>query len=877
MSTLLPTKFYLPSVPAGFVARPRLFEKLDQAPGCRLILVSAPAGAGKTTLISAWAQARRRQGMAVSWLSLDEGDNDPARFLQYLVTGLEEAGTVIDTASLPAMQKEQTGLESLLVDITQAVVQLNRDLFLILDDYHLIQNSTVHNALWFLLEHAPEHLHVVLSTRSDPPFALARFRMTGELLEIRMDNLRFSVQEAATFLQQTAGIRLAERETTVLTERTEGWIAGLQMAAISLRGREDASAFISAFAGSHRFVFDYLLEQVLNRQTSEIREFLLQTSILERLSAPLCEAVTGERGKAHSLLIAIERANLFLVPLDDERTWYRYHHMFAELLRLVLEETHPGLAPELHLRACRWYESQNDLPEALHHALQAGDMTLAARLVSSNVLALVEHAELAPILLRMDAASISAPAPLPWLEVAHAWALAYTGQTKRAEMALALAEHQLPDLPASEAGRMQGHILAVRAYLAWVHGDQPKAVELAMEAALLIPRDEFTVRALNITTLGNALVQYEADARAVEVLEQAVSLARQAGQSHVIMPAITALAYTHLVLGRFQNAHQTCLEAIEAAEAYQQHYGEPLPASASAYALLSNIYSEWGETEKAIQTARKGLALSELWGQADTVMLCLDCLAECLALTRNVEVIQAIFQRAYSLAQKVSPWFVTVANQAEMRFFLDLDDVSRATHLANELGPRLTAALEARLLVKQNRLGEAIKLVERALPEAMNTPSREAVRLGVTRALAYYLNKNYARALSALEETLALAEPENRLTTFVREGEPMAKLLRLAQTKTTHPAFVRRLLAACEAYSQPQATTAIETLIEPLSDRELEILQLLNGPLSTPEIAEQLVVSTNTVRTHIKNIYSKLSVHGRSGAVRRGKALELIK
>jgi LuxR family maltose regulon positive regulatory protein len=875
VTSLLPTKFYFPPIPSGFVARPQLLEKLDEALTHRLTLVSAPAGAGKTTLVSAWVQSARKKGAVFGWLSLDEGDNAPGRFLEYLVAGLEEGGLLLDPAALPSRQQDQARIEEFLGDFIRGLVSLKRELILILDDYHVIHNPEVHAALEYSIEFAPPHLHLVLLTRSDPPLELARRRVSGQLVELRMDDLRFTTEEAGAFLVKSAGVHLMPADVTRLNARAEGWIAGLQMAAISLRGREDAAAFVAAFAGSHRFVFDYLLEQVLNRQSPEVREFLLQTSVLERLSAPLCDALVGTRGTARGLLDTLERANLFLMPLDDERSWYRYHHLFADLLRLVLEQTHPGGAAELHRRACHWFEEQGMLPEALQHSLAAGDMQLAAQLVSANMLALVEHAELAPILLRMDAVAREQRASLPWLGVAHAWALAYSGQMERAEEVLTQAEKQREKLPGGERSRLMGHIAAVRGYTAWVEGRQQTAVELTEEAARLLPVEEIAVRALNLTTFGNALVQFGPDPRAVEVLEQAVGLARQAGQSHVFMSAATALVYAFMIQGRLHKAYQICLEAIAVAEAHQQRNRQPLPAAAGAYAEQATILGEWGEAERSLQAARKGLALSDLWGQADTIMVCLFSLANSLLLVNDSPAALQVLGRARKIAQNISPWFVANVDQSEMKVHLSAGNIDQAARLAAEMGDQLPITLAARLLVRQNRLDEALALLERAFPQALAAPSLEAVRLGVLQSLAFFQKRDETRALSALKQTLALAEAEDRVAIFLREGAAMEKLLRLALTRSIAPGFVRRLLQAFEAQGNPSLAPVVEPLIETLSERELEVLRHLDGPLSTPEIAQLLVVSPNTVRTHIKNIYGKLGVHGRSGAVRRAKELGL--
>jgi LuxR family maltose regulon positive regulatory protein len=870
VTLLLPTKFYPPPAPGGFVARPQLLEKLDEALTHRLTLVSAPAGAGKTTLVSAWAQGiRQRVGATYGWLSLDEADNAPGRFWEYLAACLEEGGAGLDSAGiLPENGETGSGAE-VPAGLVRGLIHLKGQLILILDDYHLIQNKEIHASLGKLLEHTPPHLHLVLLTRSDPPLELARLRVLGQLAEIRMEQLRFSAPEAAAFLKKSADVQLSEDEAATLNARTEGWIAGLQMAAISLRGRADAGAFVAAFAGSHRFVFDYLLEQVLSRQPDEVREFLLKTSVLERLSAPLCAAV-AKTDAARRFLDTLERGNLFLVPLDDERGWYRYHHLFADLLKLLLEQTYPGLAADLHRRASSWYEAQGLIPEALAHALSAGDMELAARLVAANVLALVERAELAPILLRMDSAPCEQREAQPWLGVAHAWALAYSGQLERAEAALALAETRLETLAIRERERIAGHIAAVRAYAAWVQGDRDRAVTLAENAEQLLPPAEIAVRALNLSTLGNALNQYSASPRSVAVLEQSILLARQAGLSHVYMLAATALVYAFNMLGELRKAHAVCLEALEVAETYQQRSRAPLPAVASAYAELSVIQGERGETEQAIQTARKGLALSEQWGQIDTTQLCLLSLANGLSLAGDAEAALHVLQRARLNAQKVSPWFVQVVDELELRVCIDANETSQIGK-PREIFP---ASLLADRLVKHNRPEEALALLERA--ELVDAQSLEAMRRGIIRSLALFLENDEAGALSALKPLLARAEPDQRLGIFIREGLVMEKLLRRALAKSICPEFTRKLLAVFEAWHKPQPVPAAEALIEPLSERELEILALLDGPLSTPEIAAHLVVSANTVRTHIKNIYGKLGVHGRSGAVRRAQELRLV-
>jgi len=876
MTLFLLTKFYPQPVPDGFVTRPRLYGQLNQALTHRLTLVSAPAGAGKTTLLSAWARSLRKQGHAFGWLSLDDGDNVPERFLEYLTACLDDGSAKLDMGPVSSSSSQTASTETVLGDIIRRLMGLRQEFVLIVDDYHLIQNQAVHAALRFLLEHIPPRLHIILLTRYDPPLELARLRVAGQMAELRMEQLRFSTPEAAAFLLKSAGVRLTDPDIATLNARTDGWIAGLQMAAISLRGRADTSGFVAAFAGSQRFIFDYLLEEVLNRQPPEVREFLLRTSVLEQLSVPLCDAVTEMNGGASRLLDILERSNLFLTPLNDERSLYRYHHLFADLLKLVLERTYPGLTVELHRRACRWFEVQDMIPSALSHALAASDMELAAHLVSANVLALIEHADLAPILVRMDAVPRKQRESMPWLGVAHAWALAYAGQMERAGVLLSLTEKNLEALPAHERYRMMGHITAVRAYVVWAHGNQQQAVELSAEAERLLPAEEIAVRALNLTTLGNALTQYGSNPGAVDVLEQAMALARQAGQSHVFMLAATALAYACFQLGRLHTAYDTCLEAIQVADAYQQRNGLMLPSAASAYAEQSIILGEWGKIEESIQAARKGLALSEQWGQADTKVFCLLHLANALSLAHDVTSAQQILQRARQVAQKVSPWFVLNVDQFELRIYLDADDTAQAARLAAIIGTQIPT-----LLLQQGRVDETLAFVEKALPEALKNSLLDAVRLSVTQSLAFYFKKDERQALSALQQALTLAEPENMVTAFVRQGPAIKKILRLALTKSNWPvpavlSFVRRLLEACEMQPHAGSIPFSQMLIEPLSEREMEILRLLNGPLSAPEIARELTISPYTVRTHIKNICGKLGAHGRSAAIWRARELGLL-
>jgi LuxR family maltose regulon positive regulatory protein len=884
MAALLPTKFFLPPVPPGFVARPHLLEKLDGALNHRLTLVSAPAGAGKTILVDEWVRSVHKGGTVIGWLSLDDTDNDLGLFLDYIIASLEEGGLLVDIPAIPPGFTGKPQVENFLAEFIRETMPLNREVVLILDDYHFIQNVEIHNALEYLIGHSPSNLHFIILTRSDPPLELARLRVAGQLVEVRMEQLRFSTQEAASFLQESVKLHLAEKDLVLLTERTEGWIAGLQMAAISMRGREDAEAFVAAFAGSHRFVFDYLLEQVLNRQSMQVREFLLQTSVLDRLTAPLCDAVIGGDGTARSLLDTLERDNLFLVPLDDERGWYRYHHLFSELLKLVLERSHPGLSAELHRRACKWYEAHEMLPEALHHALSARDLELAAHIVSANVLVLVENDEAGATLQNIDSVPQNDMIALPWLGITRAWALG-SRQVQKSQKILDAVETSLKnELDGIERQRLKGHIAAARAYLYSIQGDKSNTILNASIANELLPEDEIPVRAMNLAIWGDIRSDDRRhDPDNIPMLEQALSLALQAKKPHVAMIAAGALASANLHAGNMHELYRVCQEALNIADEYQRCYQRPLSATANVYSLLARVLSEWGENEKAIQYARKGLTFSEHWGQVDTQVMCLNYLGRALVFGNDSEQARQVFQRAQVAAEKISPWFWEMTITFTLDSLLDcekqdVNEILEQKIRVQQSGARFTDLLSARLMLRENHPDEALKVLERALAHLEGQPSFDTVRIYGLRALAFQLKGEEKQALASLRHSLELAEPENRVATFVREGAAMEKLLRLARAKSITLEFVQRLLAVFETRRKhkPESGHVIETLIEPLSERELEVLQNLNGPLSTPEIAEQLVVSTNTVRTHIKNIYSKLDVHGRSGAVRRSRELGLL-
>lgn len=886
MTALLLTKFYIPPLPVEFVARPQLLAILDQALAQRLVLVSAPAGAGKTTSVAAWMHSRRKGEAIASWLSLDDNDNDPQRFLNYLEGCLEECGLALDAAGYATALAPQARLERLLGDLVRDRNEHQPKIILVLDDFHCIHNPDVHRLMEYLIAQMPPWLHLVVLTRSDPPWELARLRASGQVVELRMQQLRFSTQEAGAFLCALVGPHLADSEIAALNERTEGWIAGLKMASISLRGREDASAFVASFAGSHRHIFDYLLEQVLDRQPPEVRTFLLKTSLLERFSAPLCDAILESGGEAHLILAQLERENLFLIPMDEERSWFRYHQLFADLLQLVLEQTYPGMRLQLHRRASQWYEAQGLLLDALQHALAAGDMELAAHVISRNVLLLVEQDDVRSALLKVAAASGSNTSNhSPWLDIAQAWVLV----AERADISnpfLDGVETRIAKMPdKGERQRLLGQLAAVRAFVYSTHGDKTNTVIQAERALAHLSPEECSVRALTLVTWGDVLSVDGPDPAAIPILEQAWEMARQAEKPQIAMMAATALASAHLGVGRLHQAEHVCSAALAIAEAYQARTLATLSATSGVYALQARIASEWGENERAVHLARKGLLLSERWGQADTEVLCLAYLGRALVMA-NAPWEQAgqVFQRARAAARCISPWELQMAETMTLEALLDVDPPNQAEirlqlRCVQDSGAHCPAPLHARVLLHQGASPkDVLAVLDPALAALSGQPSFDLVRLLVLRSLALQAAGDDRQALAFIRRALELAELENRVATFVREGARLEKLLHQAIVHSTYPEFARTLLAAFETRRKPkmEMVNSSQVFIDPLSQRELEVLQYLSTYLSTPEIAERLVVSANTVRTHIKNIYNKLGVHGRSAAVQQAKELGLL-
>ena len=891
---LLETKLHIPRWRRSLVARPRLSERLSRGAESALTLVSAPAGFGKTTLLAEWLAVAAADGRSVAWLSLDQRDNDPALFWAYLVAALNTGAPGGGAGALSLLQPPQPPNEAGLVALLNDLDAISNDVVLVLDDYHVIDARDVQDGMAFLLEHLPPQIHLVIASRADPPLPLARLRGRGELAEIRAADLRFTPGEAAAYLNEVMGLVLTAADVAALEGRTEGWIAALQLAALSMQGREDTAAFIDGFAGDDRYIVDFLAEEVLQRQPEHVQHFLLQTSILDRLSGPLCDAVTGQDdGKAK--LMALERGNLFLVPLDDRRRWYRYHQLFADVLHARLLDEQPDEVPELHRRASRWLEQNGEPSEAIRHALAAGDFERAADLIELAIPAMLRIRQEVAVLGWLELLPDEVVRVRPVLSVGFAGALLAGGEFERVEARLRDAERWL-DAPAAEMvvvddaefRRLPAEIELYRAAQALARGDGPGTVRHSRRALELSPADEHLGRASAAALMGLAFwASGDLEAGHSGYAECMAGL-RRAGHIADTFGCAIALADIRRTQGRLGEAMRTYEQALQSAS---QQGGSVLRGTADMYVGMSEIHRERDDLPAATQQLLRSQELGEHIGLPQNryrwrVAMArireaegdlggaLDLLNEAERLyvgdffpnVRPVPALRARVRVAQGELGEALGW----ARERGLSVTDDLSYLREFEHitLARVLLAGYTAERAERSVQEASRLLERLL---RAAEEGQRTGS--VIEILVLQALARQARDDIPAALASLRRALTLAEPEGYVRIFADEGPPMASLLRAAAKQAIARNYVRRLLAAVN--QTEDGTPASQGLIEPLSERELDVLRLLGTDLGGPDIARELVVSLNTVRTHTKNIYAKLGVNNRRAAVRRARELNL--
>jgi LuxR family maltose regulon positive regulatory protein len=910
---LIETKLFLPSPRPGLVPRPRLRERLDRGLGAKLMLVSAPAGFGKTTLLVDWlasaAPSRDGAGLRGAWLGLDPGDNDPARFWRYVVAAVSTAMPGVGDETLALLQDAQPPPgDVVLTTLVNEIGAADADTVLVLDDYHVIDSAAVHEGMAFLLAHLPARLHLVLATRSDPPLSLSRMRARGDLVEVRAADLRFTTDETSSYLNETMGLEIETHDVRTLEGRTEGWIAALQLAALSMTGREDVSGFIDGFAGDDRYVVDYLVEEVLQRLPAAAQDFLLRTSVLDRMNGALCNALTGQ-DTGRSTLAAMERDNLFVVALDDRRHWYRYHHLFADVLRGRLLDEHPGLATELHTLAAAWYEEVGDDAEAIRHSLLGEDFMRAAELVETVLPVFRRDRREATLRGWLEALPPGVLEARPVLGNALAGARMSTGEFDGVDELLDATQDWLEagaDRPATttrgedvddeEYRRLPADLAVHRAGLALVRGDVEQTVLHARRALDHVGEDGDHLTRGAAFALGGLAAWSSGDLKTAHA-SYAACLFEFEAIDHVsdVLGCSITLGDIEVVQGHLRAATRTYQSALELADRHptpvlrgraDMHVGlaarhreaNDLSAARRELTRARELGPHSGLPQDAYRWRLVMAGIHEAEGDLEVAFRLLDE-AERVYFTDfspSVRPVDAVRARTWARCGSVDAAVAWVAGSD-----LSVDDppiyLREFEHVTLA---KVLVADHARRGDGRGLFGVLVFLDRLLNAATEGRRGGSVIEIQVTRALALHEMGEQGEALRALGEALERAEQEGYVRTFVDEGAPMAALLVAAQ-KRAPSAYVGRLHAALAPAPLPDQTPARigtrgEIPVDALSSRERDVLRLLDTELNGPEIARELVVSLNTVRTHTKNLYMKLGVTSRRAAVRRAKELDLL-
>ena len=913
-SPLVETKLFRPHPRGDLVERPRLFELLDLGRRAKLTLISAPAGFGKTTVLSNWLKATDGQQRAVAWLSLEESDSPPARFWTYLVTAAHRAVPEVGHGALALLQSAQPPLDTVLATLVNELSTLPTELDLVLDDYHLVDDPDLQSGMTFLVEHLPPQVHLVISTRVDPALPLARLRARGDLVEVRAADLRFTLSEASAYFNDIAALELTADDIAVLDARTEGWVAALQLAALSLRGRADTTAFITAFAGDDRYIVDYLAEEVLTRQPSRVRDFLLETSVLDRLSGPLCAAVTGNT-ESQEMLEHLDRANLFLVPLDGTRRWYRYHHLFAEVLGTHLLHGRPEEVADLHRRASRWYDEAGEPVPAVRHAVAAGDIDRAADLIELAVPALQRDRQEATIAAWLAVIPDEVVQTRPVLAFGFIAALMASGQFTGVEERIHDLEQHLPTKGSDDQAsgptpgtivvdrntwdRLPAAVELHRSGLSLVHGDPAAAIDHADRATSIAAADDHLTRAGAAATAGLARWAGGDLEEAHRSYAICVDGLRRDGHISDVLGCSITLADIRTTQGRLTDALRTCQDALRLAES------GPLPVTrgtADMHVGVSDVAYERNDLATAAHHLQRSRELGDAAGLPQNPYRRRAAEARMLAaqgdLPAAIEILDEAEQVYFGdFAPNVRP----IAAR-RTRLHLARGDLGSATWWAatRDLTPNdeLTYMREfehitlAMVLLAQQRAGHASAAVRvaRRLLQRLLAAAEAGGRMGnvievlVQLALACEAEGDRSRATGLLGRALALGEPEGHIRVFLDAGPTLSAVLHSLGPDSPGGQHACTVLAAREQKptqpNQPASNAPAgsrQPLVDSLSKRELDVLRLLDSDLGGPDIARELSVSVNTVRTHTRHIYAKLGVTTRREAVREAARLGVLR
>ena len=895
MIELLNTKLFIPRPRSNLVSRPRLTERLNAGLDKKITLIAAPAGYGKTTLLSEWIPQSPR---CVTWLSLDEGENDPTLFWAYFISSLRQLRPGLAHGALALLQSPQAPpITAIMTSLINEITEFPDPFAAVLDDYHVIDYQPIHAAMAFLIDHLPANMHLVVTTRVDPPLLLARMRASDQLTELRANDLRFTADEAAEFLNQVMGFGLSAEEVGVLDTHTEGWIAGLQIAALSMQDSSDIQGFIQGFSGSHRHVLGYLAEEVLNHQPEKTLKFLLQTSILGELCGPLCDAVTGDFG-GQAMLENIENANLFITPLDNEGRWFRYHHLFAEVLHARLAQVDRDQIPELHRRAGNWYAPQGMMDEAIRHALAGADFDGAAQQIEAVAGEILRRGASASLIRWLDAMPDETILAHPRLCLARGWTSLWGPEfslesadewAQLAQKGMAPGVKTEPDL--------EGEVYALKALIAADRVKPALSRELSHRALEFLPDDSPW---LGVTTfcLGSALYAAGEFSSASSVLTEALRLSQADGALYIQLIAATFLGDIYTFQGHLGRAMKMYRQVLAWSDR-----GIPQKGALIAHAGLANILYEQDRLDSALAHLQSGIEQLEQVGGPGAALWLYRTLARVQQAMGNWTDALDALDWAYKSGQIANiPFVMAQAASLRARILLAQGDLEAASAWAADSGldPEAPEAshsglremeylMFARVLSAQGLHLKALALLERLLEPSLAEERRgSAIEILVLQGLILQTQGNATRAQECLERALTLAEPEGYIRVFVDEGEPMHLLLldyqeiikkKIGEGMENESlrllTYTGKLLAA---FSQPTRVIAKETgdMLEPLSERELEILRFISMGLSNQEIAEILVIAVSTVKSHINHLYGKLGTQKRTQAIAIARDLGLL-
>jgi LuxR family maltose regulon positive regulatory protein len=923
---LIRTKLHLPYTRPELVLRPRLQDKIRQGLRGPLTLITAPAGFGKTTLV---ASSITGCGMPVAWLSLDKDDNQAGRFLNYLIGALHGVDQRIGNKAAQLMAEMQPAPpEAVLTSLINDLDTASGEMVLVLDDYQFISSQAVHENMTFLLKHCPKPFHLVIATRSDPPLPLVRLRARGQMVELRAADLSFTEHEVAQFLNDVMDLNLNAGSIAVLAKRTEGWIAGLQMAALSMRGREDVLGFIEGFSGTNRYILDYLLEEVLASQSPEIQRFLLYTSILERLTAPLCDAVlANDKGskragddrlspikldhpfesrfisQSASILEYLERANLFVVPLDDERRWYRYHHLFADLLRNQLQNFLGDQEfARIHLRASEWQEKNGSPLEAIHHASLASDFERVERLIEQNYMEMVNRGEMSEIRFWMGKLSKELVYRRPWLCLYEALSRSWFGELEEANLLLKEAEKRIwaetsGEVSTPDAQSMLGYHAYVKSRVTAMQGDTRRAIEFCRTASDNIPADNLSLQIEVSITLGYEYFLYGDFENANKTLQETIRSGYIARAINTPVAALAVLARLHVIRGMLHEAYDLYQKA---AQLIQEADGQYLGATGLVDAGIADVLCERNDVEAALVRLKQSLDILPMWGKADDLCLAYTTLSRIqLAQGNRVEAVGAIEKAAQLIqtcgvfsearnaveAAQIKMWLVQGDWQEAARWVASFDEKTSGEDDPFRFMDELAKITRARVFMAHDNLDDTISLLSHLEETAQSHERRgRLIEIMILKALATQRMGASTQAETALTKSLELARREDYVRVFLDEGQPMQVLLTQWLAHAGDDSlrdYAIRLRSLFD--TEPHIVTAAQEkalptggLIEPLSQRELEVLHLIALGNTNKEIARQLIVAPGTIKAHTASIYRKLDVSNRTEAAARARQLGIL-